>query len=55
MTLADIHFANSMNAPKVMNVAVDLAQYPKLQEIKEKVDSDPKIAEWIQNRPQTAM
>ena len=55
MTLADIHFAYGMDFPKLANLDVDLTKYPKLQEIRDKVYSDPKIAEWIKNRPQTNM
>ena len=53
MSWADIHFFSVFEAIilKANNSEV-FKDYPKLKEIYDRVEADPKIAEYIKNRPQ---
>lgn len=53
ITLADIHFYAIIELilPKMPNV---LASYPNLKQVFDKVAANPKIAEYLKKRPQTA-
>jgi hypothetical protein len=39
--------------PETCDIAINWSDYPDLKALKENVENDPKIAEWIQNRPKT--
>ena len=37
------------------SVKMDLSEYPKFNELKERVKNHPKIVEWIAKRPEFAI
>ena len=51
---ADIQAAHIVSYFEVLKLDVDLEKYPKIATVKRKVESHPKIAAWIQERPETA-
>jgi len=53
MTLADIAVTNLCSWLSSMDIEVPLDIAPKLKALTERVESTPKIAEWIKNRPVT--
>jgi len=53
MTLADINFAYAVETFQSLGLHFDFSKCPKLQGVLDKVNSDPKIAEWIKKRPET--
>jgi len=53
MTWADIAFADLCTWLAGLQVEVSFDDIPKLKALKERVESTPKIAEWIKNRPVT--
>ena len=58
MTYADLaffHWIDWIGNTSDFQVEVHLENYPKLHALKEKVAGHPKIAEWIQKRPETNM
>ena len=48
---ADVQAAHVLTYLDVMKLDVDLKKFPKLLNIKNKVESHPKVAEWIKKRP----
>jgi glutathione S-transferase len=56
LTWADIQFLSLVQWMTIFGgVENPLANYPKLAALKKRVESVPKIAEWIEQRPKTAM
>lgn len=55
MTWADIGFADLCTWISSVKVEIPFADVPKLKALKERVESTPKIAEWIKNRPVTEL
>lgn len=55
ITLADIAFADQITWLGGIGINVSLDDSPKLKALKERVESVPKIAEWIKNRPVTQL
>jgi len=53
MTWADIGFADLCTWFSSLQVQIPFDDVPKLKALKERVESTPKIAEWIKNRPVT--
>lgn len=52
ITVADIQFYNWIEIPvKKLGLSVDLSKYEKLNGLRQRVESHPKIAEWIRERP----
>ena len=39
--------------PLMVGIDIKIDNFPKLKAHKERVESQPKIAEWIANRPKT--
>lgn len=39
--------------PEVFGIEVKLDNYPQLKALKERVESDPGLAEWLQKRPKS--
>ena len=57
---ADIAVAHVLSFPTVAVFKLDdygykLSDYPKLQALKERFESIPKIAAWIKDRPETTI
>ena len=56
MTVADLaFFVYSDFNFLVEGIQVDWNDYPKLKGVLDKVNSDPKIAEWVKIRPETVV
>jgi len=55
ITWADIGFADLCCWLSSLKVEVQFDNVPKLKALKERVESTPKIAEWIKNRPVTTI
>jgi len=55
MTWADIGFADLCCWFSSLQVEIPFDTVPKLKALKERVESTPKIAEWIKNRPVTTL
>lgn len=53
LTWADIAFLSAYNFMTLGGGADQLAKYPKLNALKDRVEKIPKIAEWIAKRPKT--
>ena len=53
VTVADLSVAHFLGAPSNMGVDNKLGDYPKLKAHKQRIESLPKIAEWIAKRPKT--
>ena len=51
--MADINFAIVMSWPVTFGKVDVLKNFPKLDSLKKRVESLPRIAEWIQKRPVT--
>ena len=50
--MADVHFQHWLDFPiDFLKIPLDLSKYPKLEALKNRVESHPKIAEWIAKRP----
>ena len=48
---ADVSVAHMLSFVNVLEIDFDLDAYPKLTALKQEVESHPKIAEWIESRP----
>jgi glutathione S-transferase len=55
LTWVDIGFTDFLSWLNALEIVVPLNDNPKLKSLKERVESVPKIAEWIKNRPVTAI
>jgi len=55
MTWADIGFTDLCSWFSSLQVEIPFDDAPKLKALKERVESSPKIAEWIKNRPVSQM
>jgi len=53
LTYADIAFANFVTQYETVFELKLVTDYPAVQKLITTVHSEPKIAEWIQNRPKT--
>ena len=53
VTVADFSVAHFLGTPSNMGVDNKLDDYPKLKAHKQRIESLPKIAEWIAKRPKT--
>ena len=54
MTWADMKFAvETLMFPAFFGMTVTLDDYPHLKALVAKVEADPKIAAWIESRPET--
>ena len=58
MTWIDMYFTNFMSnlmiyGKALLGTEMDMGQYPKLQDLMNKVTGHPKIADWIKRRPVT--
>lgn len=53
MTWADITFSHGVTFPSIAGITVDWGKYPKCKALKDKVEAQPKIAAWIQKRPES--
>ena len=53
MTWADITILQSLTWPAMLGFPVDWSKYPKLAAHKARMESHPKIADWIKKRPVT--
>jgi len=54
LTWADLYFVSVLDRLRERKDEV-LASYPNCKALSDKVNSNPKIAEWIKKRPVTAM
>ncbi len=43
-----------MDLPAAMGIDMNLEKAPKLKALKERVETHPKVAEWLEKRPKTA-
>lgn len=57
LTVADLSVIQILTMPAAVKVDMDkqFEKVPKLKAHKKRVESVPKIAQWIANRPQTAV
>jgi len=55
MTWADIGFADLCSWFTSLGIEIPFGEAPKLKALKERVESEPKIAEWIKKRPVTQL
>jgi len=53
MTWADIGFSDLCGWISALQIEIPFSDVPKLKTLKERVESTPKIAEWIKKRPVT--
>ena len=54
MTAADLCFTNYISFMPLGKVPIDWSKFPKLEALVKRVEEDdPKIAEWIKNRPES--
>lgn len=53
LTWADLHLVGQVAALGVVGAETQIANYPKLNGLNERVKKLPKIAEWIAKRPTT--
>ena len=52
ITIADLHCQHWLDFPTdFFKIPLNLSKYPKLEALKKRVESHPKIAEWIAKRP----
>ena len=49
------HMVESLEFFALTGDPIDLSAYPKLSAIYKTVKENPRIAEWIQNRPKTTL
>ena len=55
MTWADIAFTDGCSWVSSIGLKFSEEKTPKLKALTKRVESHPKIAEWIKNRPETPM
>jgi hypothetical protein len=55
LTAAELVFIHFMIFPSLGGVEIDWSKFPKLRDLKKRVEEDEQIAAWIKNRPVTQM
>jgi glutathione S-transferase len=55
LTWADIAIYQAFDMTKMFKVEINVDSYPKLKAMRKNVESNPKIAKWMKERPQTDM